>query len=183
MTFKTQLSVALYDSKHLADRIESLLIEHNGELTPELEGLIAFQADRKEDLMCNVDCTLGAIDRLNRAVEYYKDQIFELQKLQKALQSTRQRLEGNLMGAMESFNLEALEGRLTTVKVRMNPPKVDLIDELAIPSEFKKITVVEDIDKKAISEALKQGQDVPGARLIQTKRLQSVKRKDFEDEH
>lgn len=182
MTFKTQLSVALYDAKSLADRIESLLIEHGGEVTPELEGLISFQADRKEDLMVNVDCTLGALDRLDRAVTYYKEQIQELQKLQKVITATRERLEGNLMTSMESFNLDALEGRLSSVKIRSNPPKVDLLDELAIPSEFKKITIVEDIDKKAISEALKSGQDVPGARLIQTKRLQSVKRKDFDDE-
>ena len=151
-------------------------------MTPDLESLISFQAERKEDLMCNVDLTLGAIDRLGRAVDYYKDQISELQKLQKAIGATRERLEGNLMAAMETFNADALEGRLTTVKIRNNPPKVDILDELAIPSEYKKISVLEEIDKKSISEALKSGKDVSGARLIQTKRLHSVKRKDFNDE-
>lgn len=182
MTFKSQLSVALYDSKSLADRIEGLLIEHGGEVTPELESLINFQAVRKEDLQVNVDCTLGALDRLTRAIDYYKDQILELQKLQKAITATRERLEGNLMASMESFNLDALEGRLTTVKIRSNPPKVDVVDETSVPAEFKKITIVEDIDKKAISEALKSGALVPGTRLISTKRLVRQKRKDFDDE-
>lgn len=182
MTFKTQLSVALYDAKALADKIELLLIEHDGEITPELDDLISFKDYKQNDLTAHVDMTLGSLDRLDVAIDYYKEQLAELQKLIKSLGNAKERLGDNLLNAMTALNLDALEGQLSVVKIQSNPPKVDVLDELAIPSDYKKISVVEDLDKKKIAEALKSGQDVPGARLISTKRLKATKRKDFDNE-
>jgi hypothetical protein len=53
-----------------------------------------------------------------------------------------------------------------------NPPKVEVINEDDIPQQYRKMELVENIDKKGISTALKEGVNVPGARLTQTERLE-----------
>ena len=63
---------------------------------------------------------------------------------------------------------------LYTVKRRKNPPAVEIIDEVMIAEEFRRVQVVEkvSVDKKAIAELLKSGVPVEGATLKQTYRLE-----------
>jgi hypothetical protein len=61
-----------------------------------------------------------------------------------------------------------------TLRIKRNPPKVEVYDEERVPTEYMKETtkVTISVDKKAIAEALKSGADVPGCALIQTSRLE-----------
>jgi hypothetical protein len=53
--------------------------------------------------------------------------------------------------------------------VKKNPPRVEIVDEEAIPPEFNDYTP--SVNKAAIKSALEDGKEVPGAELVQTTRL------------
>lgn len=66
--------------------------------------------------------------------------------------------------AMDVAQLTKVEHALGTVSVRAVPPKVQIIDEAAVPARFWKPSDPK-LDKKAVLDAIKQGEDVPGATL------------------
>jgi hypothetical protein len=59
-----------------------------------------------------------------------------------------------------------------TLTRRKNPPRVEILNEDEIPQLYRKMELVEKIDKQGIAKALKDEFIVPGARLVQTERLE-----------
>lgn len=57
------------------------------------------------------------------------------------------------------------------MRIRKNPPSVIIDNENLIPDEFKKESMLVNIDKKAIYLRLKNNEQVNGSRLIQNTRL------------
>jgi hypothetical protein len=99
----------------------------------------------------------------------------EIQRLQSLLteRNTRaERLENAVKRYMEMVDVKEVVTDLYTLKLRKNPPKVEILEEVVVPSEYKVERVWFTIDKKAIADALKNGVPVDGARLINTTRLE-----------
>lgn len=109
---------------------------------------------------------------LSMSVEAIETEIERLQMLKHERKSRAQRLQDAVKGYMEMVGTSEIVTDLYTVKVRRNPPKVEITDELVIHKEYRREVVEYKIDKKAIAEALKAGVVVDGARLIQTNRLE-----------
>jgi hypothetical protein len=63
------------------------------------------------------------------------------------------------------------DGAIEIVR-RSNPPKLEIVDENAIPILYRKMELVENFDKRGMATALKEGAIIPGARLVQTERLE-----------
>ena len=57
-----------------------------------------------------------------------------------------------------------MDGIQRSVKIRKNPPSVEIYNQDVIPQSFKDIEIVEKIRKLDLRDALKKG-EVPGARL------------------
>ena len=57
------------------------------------------------------------------------------------------------------------------ISLGKNPPSVQIENELMIADEFWKVKEVKSIDKTAIKEAIKSGQEVAGAILVQGLKL------------
>jgi len=72
----------------------------------------------------------------------------------------RRRIAQALMDAVEMGKLEQPD---FVASIRSVPPKVEITDEAALPETFVKI--VRSPDKTAIKDALKRGEQVPGAVL------------------
>lgn len=167
----TNLHAALYDATKLAERIESALIETGGEITPELSQLLEFKDYKENDLIASIDATIMSIERLEKAIDYYEEQIESLQKLQKSIVDARKRFIDNLTHAMQSLEIDELKGLQRAVKFRSNPPSVEILDESLIPFEFKAVEIKERVDKRKVREALESGVQLGGARLVQGRSL------------
>jgi len=66
--------------------------------------------------------------------------------------------------AMEAANVKKLELPVATVSLRAVPPKAEITDESAVPSKFWKPQDPK-LDRKAVLDALKAKEPVPGAIL------------------
>ena len=90
----------------------------------------------------------------------------------KSIDSKARRLRDYLLTQMEVSSLPAIADPRIQVKVRKNPASVQISEVEAIPSLYCRVVPARyEPDKSAIKEAIKSGEEVPGATLIQTTRL------------
>ena len=74
---------------------------------------------------------------------------------------------------MEAMQIEKIECPLFKVAIQKNPAAVDIFDALSIPADYMTTPKppAPAPDKAKIKDAIKAGQEVPGARLTQSTRL------------
>ena len=79
-----------------------------------------------------------------------------------------------LLSNMEHAKLQKIESPFFVPSIRKNPPSLIVDDEKKIPPSFLKIPEPPSpsLDKAALKDALKAGQEVPGAHLEQKSRLE-----------
>jgi hypothetical protein len=90
----------------------------------------------------------------------------------RAKAATRQAawLKGYLQGELERTGLQPKAPDLA-LRLQANPPAVVVDDEAQIPADYWLTQTVTSLLKGDISVALKAGKTVPGARLVQSRRL------------
>jgi hypothetical protein len=109
---------------------------------------------------------------LKMSAEAIKLEQERLHNLRNERLTRAERLENAVIRHMEMVELKEIVTDLYTLKLRKNPPKVEILEEVVVPSEYKVEKVSFTIDKKAIADALKNGVPVDGARLVNTTRLE-----------
>jgi hypothetical protein len=93
-----------------------------------------------------------------------KAHIETMKARQERLESRIEVYRSAILNAMAIGEMKKLELPIATLSRKPTPPKVQITDEAAIPSQFWR-RADPTLDKKAISDALKSNQDVPGATL------------------
>lgn len=162
------MSESLYHLSSELARVNSELIDADGEISPELESqldsllpAIAAKAGSCCRWLKNLDGTVDAIDT----------EIKRLQGRKKALNNLHDRLRDYLKESMEKAELTKYDAGIFTLSLQRNPPRVHILQEEAIAPQYKltKIDVV--IDKTLIADSIKAGIAVNGAELMQSVRL------------
>lgn len=168
---KSNLHLALIEANNLSSKIEEMLIESGGEITPELSYFFSMSDINKKALEEQTDLMAMGLERIAQVISYYNDQIEHLEKLVKGLEQTHEKMGLYIEETLTKLNLEAVDGQYKRLSLRKTPPKVEILDELAIDQEFKEIKLTESIKKKAIADALKSGRELHWARLVSGKSL------------
>lgn len=114
-----------------------------------------------------------AIKTLQANAEAIKGAEAEMRRRREAMENRAQSIRDYLLYCMETAGVQKIECPHFAIKIAANPASVVIEDDRQIPAEFMRTPEPPPPmpDKKAISEALKAGQDVPGARLARGKRL------------
>lgn len=165
------INAILFDAAKLSSKVESILIETGGELTPELEDLLAFKDYSEAQLKASVDIVAMTTERLQSTINYYEQNVEMINKILSSLVKASDKLISNVGEQMSLYDIDTLAGLQREFKFKLNPPSVEILDELEIPSDFKEIKVIETISKKKIKQSLDLGQIVPGARMVQKRSL------------
>ena len=112
-----------------------------------------------------------------KLIRSWEAEVEALKAEEKRIADRRKSLEGRISTTkqylqiqMEMAGIEKVKRPLVTISIRNNPPSVKVLDESLIPSEYM-IQQKPVISKKSVSEALKNGEFVPGAELQSTKGL------------
>lgn len=95
----------------------------------------------------------------------------EVRALQGRMKKIEARIEARkaYMASLQTEDdgeVKPFECAIGKVSFPMNPPKVNITDESAVPSAYCIVKEVESIDKRAIRAAIESGEDVPGAELL-----------------
>lgn len=136
-------------------------------ITDTLEGLqfpIEEKARNVAFVIRNLEANEAAIKQAETALAQRRARIA----------ARREWLEGYLLVNMQRCGISKIEHPLATISLRANPGKVLIIDEAAIPWEFMRQPPQPPAapEKTLIRDALKRGEDVPGARLEVTQRVE-----------
>ncbi|MGZ5075287.1 MAG: siphovirus Gp157 family protein [Methylobacter sp.] len=92
-------------------------------------------------------------------------------KRRKALEHRVQWLKNYIKTNMESCGISDIECPHFKLSIQQNPAAVNILDEDAIPEQFKEKVITWKIDKAAIKDAIKSGAVVPGTELVSATRL------------
>lgn len=140
------------DAQTVMDTLESL----DGELNEKAVTIAQFSR--------NLDATAQAVAEAGKAM------LARAERLRKRSESIR----NYLLFQLEFAQVSKIESPWFTISIKRNPPAVIIDDEQALPVEY--LTQPEPPaprpDKTKIKDAIKAGVDVPGARLVQTDRLE-----------
>lgn len=101
-------------------------------------------------------------------IDIYDKEIKRLAERKKALQNAQERLKSTLKKAMIEFNIVSIEGKTLKIGLRKSESVEVNLDEL--DDRFKRVKV--EADKTAIKNAIKNGEEVKGAVLVENKSLQ-----------
>ena len=162
----------LYDISHEFTALEELLMMDGGEVTEshqELENMISALLLAKADNMVNF------IQKLDDECDLADAHIKRIQLYKKARVNAIEKLKDYVKVSMDKMNKPKIEGVMGSISIRKPVKVVDIIDEDLIPAEFTKTTVT--LDKSMLGKALKDGQEIEGARLIDGKRSVQFKLK------
>lgn len=101
-----------------------------------------------------------------------KAEIDRLKKRAEKEEKDAEWLECYVEREMLRTNTTEIKSPVFTLKLRMSPPSVQVDDVNAIPTHYLRIVPATTApDKPAIRDALKEGIEVPGVRLMQSLRL------------
>ena len=92
----------------------------------------------------------------------------------KRVQERAEGIRTYLLTNMQATGITRISCPWFVISLRKNPPRVDVSDEASIPDKFRVWPEVPApmLDRRALLEALKAGDDVPGAALGQSERVE-----------
>ena len=140
------------DAQTIADTLEGL----SGELEVKATNVAMF--------VRNLEASADAI----KAAEG------EMAKRRKSIEARADAVKAYLKENMERTGISKIESPYLALNIRKNPAAVVIDAESQIPDEFwrEPPPPAKTLDKKAISEAIKAGKEVPGAHLQAGTRLE-----------
>jgi hypothetical protein len=143
----------------------ALMEENGGEVNDEI---IEELAIRKENFKYKAEAYAKFILKLESEAEQAAAEIKRIQALKKAKENTVARLRESLLAALMVFTEEDAKGirRYETPLAKLSTRKsqaVEVLDEQLIPADFW--VIKKEVSKSTISQAIKDGAEVPGAQM------------------
>ena len=145
------------------------LMHNGGELTEEIE--LALQIN-EENMYAKLENYAKFIRQKEALINARKEEISRLSALNKTDQTLIDNLKGRVEYAMNLYHKDKIETNLFKFSFRKSS-SVEIIDENAIPEEFKKREEIVKISKLDIRNYLKENNltEVQGAKLVESKSL------------
>lgn len=155
----------LYELTEMYQNIQEL-ISNDETNSEELEKALR---EIKDNINSKVENIAKLIKNIEGDIEVLKIEENRLSERRRTLENKKDRIKNYLESQLKSMGISKVKTPLFTVSIQKNPPRIDIENEEIIPDSFVKYT--KSILKKDIIQALKNGKEVPGVKLIQTSSL------------
>lgn len=150
----------LHEEKQAA---KVLMANFNDLINDDLEMKVNI-IEGETDLFETIDLVVHEIHSELALVGALDEQIKKMKSRLDRKKQKVERLKTSVATAMEMCELKTLETSITTITRKKVAPKLVVTDEAAIPSEYYK-QADPTLDKRGLTSALKDSQEIPGARL------------------
>lgn len=152
----------LYEITELQKELER---EEDAEVKQDLQELIAIELKNKSN---NITYVIKNLEGNNAAIDA---EIERLQALKKRNSSNIENIKSNVLWFMQQNNIDTIKSDLATYSLRKSE-STDIENVELIPQEFITIKQTFTPDKTAIKKVIKEGREVPGAKVITNYNLQ-----------
>ena len=147
-------------------------------ITSEMLALLESEETTEEQIeivfgaLVEKDCRIAGFRQdLLGQIGAFKNEEMRIAAARKRMESLVSQLEGYIQTSMERLDIPEIKAGTFTIKLAVNPPAVQVEDESLIPSRFFQVTTTTTLNKNAVKEAIKAGEEVPGAKLTQGRSL------------
>jgi hypothetical protein len=156
---------ALYDLTNEYFQILELMEdpEIDREIIQQVLGELTDKIESKAENIAKV------IKSIEGDIEVISAEEKRLQGKRRALETNKERLKQYLEEQLELVGSTKVKTPLFSIGIQNNPVSVEVMDENMIPEDF--ISYTPTINKKDILAQLKEGKEVPGAAIKQTRSL------------
>lgn len=172
MTLVTDFQADHRHAQHIREYAALIACTDDPEALAELHERMEADGETFRD---HVQALLDYRDEINASMTAIQSEIYRLTKLMTDRALRAERIVNNVMKWMDNCGLQNLMLPRHTLTVRMNPPRVEIYEESLIPPEFMRTPEPQPPilvpDKMAIKKAFDAGVDVPGAKVVQDRRL------------
>ncbi len=161
------MTIKLYEITKEFDLLEEMLQESQGELTEDHEELL----DHVEYLLSDkVDGCVEYRTYLKDKATMAKERADKFLTLKKQIDNKLESYDNYMISCLERIDKNEVNGDLHKIKIRKPSRQVKIIDENKIPLQYLKSDTTTKIIKADIAKALKAGELVDGATLIDGKK-------------
>ena len=150
------------------------LYEGGGEISETMEKELDLHQGK---IPAKVDNYYYRRERLKAEIQILKDRENDIKRVRKSLEGGLIWLNNNLHNAMVELETDRLDGNDYYFKRSRGKAKVDILDEEKVPATFFKEEVIYTMQKDSIKDALDKGDEVPGARLVESYSLRNYPQK------
>ena len=111
---------------------------------------------------------------MDKKVELAKEYKSKMDDAIKKMKYTQEKLKSLVVEAYKVSGQLPAHDEFNKIKI-MEMGKVEVLDESKIPEEYYVEKIEQRLDKRRILEELKEGNDIPGVRLIKNKHVRGLK--------
>jgi hypothetical protein len=162
------MRISIYQIEQSYNQLAEQLIDNDGELTLELSEQLAIT---EEQLQNKSVAYSFVIKQMDADIDTIDAEIKRLQAAKKQREKATEYLKDRIKHAMDLFSIEEIKTPLVKINFRKSE-SVEVENVNALPYAYKTVKVVETADKVAIKEAIKNGADIIGCRVVTNKNLQ-----------
>jgi hypothetical protein len=151
----------------LAEQLETDDDDSRAQALAELEAALLAEEGNKQALAAKADATCWVIEHLRGQAAYRQQQAKRLTDLSRSDASRADALEESLVFVLTQLQPAATRFSFPNHDLSSRKSQaVEIEDEQALDPQWLSVTTTSKPDKAAIKEALKAGQQIPGAQLI-----------------
>ena len=147
---------SLYEIAWMYRQVLDMEPESDDEFGAMMTALDEVQAELTE----KADHIVRYIRNLSAEADALKAEEAALYKKRKAVEIKAERLKAYLAAQMTLCGLKELKAGLFKLRFQPTTPAISIIDESAVPEKFHRVKI--EIDRLALRDALKAGEEVPG---------------------
>jgi hypothetical protein len=147
------MNLTLYQITQEQARLNAMLEESGGELTPEIEEALAINAENLQVKAGGYGVTILKYEAMADAAAA---EIKRIQAIKKTCDNIVERMKKTLVQAMQNFEIDRVDTDTMKLSLRKNSCVI-IDDEKKVPADCKKIKV--DISKADLKEHIKKGED------------------------
>ena len=116
-----------------------------------------------------VDSYVSFYRYLDAQIEFLKAEVEHLNQERTRLENAKVRLKERAKVGMNLLDTQKLKGERGSTIFFKTTERVDIFDENQVPEQFWRVT--KEVSKELVKAAIKSGQDVPGARIIENETI------------
>lgn len=157
----------LYNIQRRYLDILRMVEEADGEITPEIDQALTLTQSEMQEAAINIGFLIKSLDYNEEVLDA---EIQRLTNLKHKVTKGKELLKNRLSASMQLFGIERIDSPTLKLSFRKSVA-VEISDEMEIPAAYFNQPPPKP-DKTKIKEAIKAGEQVPGAELVERKNLQ-----------
>ena len=139
-----------------------------GEIKPEIMQQLSISRNELETKAVDYGYVIKAFDD---EIDIIDREIERLEERKAYVKKNKERMKTIVGSAMEEFGISKIKSETLQLSFRKSE-SVEVFDESLVDEKFKKVKTEISLDKTAIKNAIKNGEDVQGAKIVEKNNLQ-----------